>query len=119
LAQKYDAKITLLHVYQVPPSIYAADFSFPSKELAIAAKTALAEATAKAKQRYAKLEGLLETGSPGETIVSLAEKNHADLIVMATHGRRGIARALLGSVTEKVVRLSHTPVLTVSGKLES
>lgn len=116
LAEKFDGKITLLHVYQIPPSIYSSDLAWPTEQLAAAAKSSLADAIAKAKARYARTESLLEVGSPGETIVHTAEKQHADLIVMATHGRRGIARALLGSVTEKVVRLAHTPVLTVSIK---
>lgn len=116
LAEKFDAKITLLHVYQIPPSIYSSDLAWPTEQLAAAAKQSLAGAIAKAQQRYARTESLLEVGSPGETIVSVANKNNADLIVMATHGRRGIARALLGSVTEKVVRLAHVPVLTVSIK---
>lgn len=116
LAQKFDGRITLLHVYQIPPSIYSSDLAWPTEQLAAAAKTSLAEAIAKAKAIYPQTESLLEVGSPGETIISAANKTHADLIVMATHGRRGIARALLGSVTEKVVRLSQIPVLTISIK---
>jgi len=116
LAQKFDSKITLLHVYQIPPSIYSSDLAWPTEQLASAAKSSLADAIVKAKEKYPRTESLLEVGSPGEAIVSIANKNHVDLIVMATHGRRGIARALLGSVTEKVVRLAHTPVLTVSIK---
>lgn len=114
LAQKFDARITLLHVYQIPPSIYSSDLAWPTEQLATAAKTSLAQAIAKAKERYPRTESLLEVGSPGETIVRVADKQQADLIVMATHGRRGISRALLGSVTEKVVRLAHAPVLTIS-----
>jgi nucleotide-binding universal stress UspA family protein len=45
-----------------------------------------------------------------------AEELKADLIVLGTHGRRGISRALLGSVAEMIVRASPTPVLTVRGK---
>jgi len=52
-------------------------------------------------------------GSPSRRIVEYAEANDCDLIVMATHGRGGIDRLLLGSVTEKVVRSSAIPVLTV------
>lgn len=116
LATKFDGRITLLHVYQIPPSIYSSDLAWPTEQLAAAAKSSLADAIAKAKTQYPRTDSILEVGSPGETIVSVANKNHIDLIVMATHGRRGIARALLGSVTEKVVRLAHTPVLTVSIK---
>lgn len=52
-------------------------------------------------------------GNPAPTIVDYAERYNQDLIVMPTHGREGISRYLLGSVSEKVVRLSSVPVLTV------
>jgi len=51
-------------------------------------------------------------GSPAETIVDYAERDDHDLIVVPTHARSGLSRYLLGSVTEKVVRLSSVPVLT-------
>ncbi len=51
-------------------------------------------------------------GNPAPTIVEYAERYDHDLIVMPTHGRKGVSRYLLGSVTEKVVRLSSVPVLT-------
>jgi nucleotide-binding universal stress UspA family protein len=46
-------------------------------------------------------------------ILATAEQTKADLIVMGTHGRHGVGRALLGSVAEKVVRAAPCPVLTV------
>lgn len=52
-------------------------------------------------------------GIPHETILDYAEDSAADLVVMGTHGRTGLDRYLLGSVTEKVVRKSDVPVLTV------
>jgi len=52
-------------------------------------------------------------GNPAPTIVEYAEQYGHDLIVMPTHGREGVSRYLIGSVTEKVVRLSPLPVLTV------
>ncbi|WP_246983799.1 universal stress protein [Halorientalis marina] len=52
-------------------------------------------------------------GNPAPTIVEYAEQYEQDLIVMPTHGREGISRYLMGSVSEKVVRLSPVPVLTV------
>jgi nucleotide-binding universal stress UspA family protein len=51
-------------------------------------------------------------GSPAETIVDYAERYDYDLVAMPTHARKGLRRYLLGSVTEKVVRLSSVPVLT-------
>jgi len=59
------------------------------------------------------------TGDPAVAIGAAAEEHGADLIVMATHGRTGIGHFFLGSVTERVVRESPVPVMTVrapSGK---
>ncbi|MWG36263.1 universal stress protein [Halomarina oriensis] len=52
-------------------------------------------------------------GNPAPTIVDYAERYDQDLIVMPTHGREGVSRYFVGSVSEKVVRLSSVPVLTV------
>lgn len=51
----------------------------------------------------------------GETVAEEAQKWHADLIVVGTHGRRGIGRALLGSGAEQIIRMSTVPVLTIRG----
>jgi nucleotide-binding universal stress UspA family protein len=53
------------------------------------------------------------TGTPYRDILEYADERGVDLIVMGTHGRRGLDRYLLGSVTEKVVRSADVPVLTV------
>ncbi|WP_144903428.1 universal stress protein [Halobellus captivus] len=58
----------------------------------------------------------VEVGDPVETILAYAEKIDADVIVMGTHGRRGLDRYLLGSTTERVVRRSSLPVLTIRGE---
>jgi len=52
-------------------------------------------------------------GNPAPTIADYAERYDQDIVVMPTHGREGISRYLIGSVSEKVVRLSSVPVLTV------
>jgi len=59
------------------------------------------------------VETVVLDGNPYERIIEFADENDADLIVMGTHGRTGVDRYLLGSVTEKVVRTSDVPVLTV------
>lgn len=56
------------------------------------------------------------TGQPADTIVRVAQERGVDLIVMGTHGRTGLQHILLGSVTERVVRLASCPVLTVRYK---
>lgn len=55
----------------------------------------------------------VESGSPAAQIVRYAEQCRADLIVLGTHGRTGVSRAILGSVAERVVRTASCPVLAV------
>jgi nucleotide-binding universal stress UspA family protein len=62
-----------------------------------------------------ELSAALLSGNPWEEIGKVAKTEHADLIVMGTHGRRGMARAILGSVAEQVIRTSTVPVLVVHG----
>lgn len=59
---------------------------------------------------------IVRNGDARDVILHAAEEVRADLIVMGTHGRRGISRALLGSVAESVVRTSPVPVLTIRSK---
>ena len=56
------------------------------------------------------MDGVLREGIAWEEINKVAEELQVDLVVIGTHGRKGLARALLGSVAEKVVRTSHRPV---------
>lgn len=84
---------------------------------AVAAQREAAKATLEAAAQLLREDGVtaLSTrvleGSPGEVITSAAAELGCDLIVMATHGRSGIRRAILGSVTDHVVR--HTPGIAV------
>lgn len=59
---------------------------------------------------------LVETGHPFERIMDVAESRRIDLIVLATHGRTGLKRMLIGNVAEKVVRHATCPVLTLKGR---
>jgi nucleotide-binding universal stress UspA family protein len=113
LAKSFDANLTLLHVHEFPVYAYATGIYLPTVDLFAAAKTATAEATGQLKARWQKTDGLIAEGFPWEQIIDVAKERGADLIVMGTHGRRGISRALLGSVAEKVVRMAPIPVLTI------
>ena len=64
-------------------------------------------------KRKVRLRALLQVGRPYEVIADAAKRLKADLIVMATHGRTGVSRLLLGSVAERVVRIAACPVVTV------
>jgi nucleotide-binding universal stress UspA family protein len=118
VAKRFDAQLTIAHVYTVPTSYYAEGLSWPTADLEQAARRALDAALTNAKAMYPKTDAVLSTGAPAEQILQTAKEKSVDLIVMGTHGRRGLSRVLLGSVAEKIVRMSPVPVLTVSGRAE-
>ena len=62
---------------------------------------------------WAEVEGTVACGDPRDLVVKVAAEKKAGLIVVGTHGRRGLRRALLGSVAESVVRDAACPVLVV------
>jgi nucleotide-binding universal stress UspA family protein len=66
-----------------------------------------------ADERFQGLHFVVTIGDPGHEIADLAADQQADLIVMPSHGRRGLRRVLLGSVAERVLRLAHCPVLVL------
>ncbi|MFD1598490.1 universal stress protein [Halobellus rarus] len=73
------------------------------------------EETAAELPSEVEIERTVVTGVPQDEILRLIEETAAEIVVMGTHGREGIDRYLLGSVTERVVRHSPVPVLTVQG----
>lgn len=68
---------------------------------------------------WLKVREKVEIGRPDKAIIQRAKMEGSDLIVIATHGRSGLAHILLGSVTEKVVRHAPCPVLTVRPPAET
>jgi len=119
LAGKIGASITLLHAYDIPIVGFPDGALVASADLAgrisTAAQEALDAAVAKYSGEGVEIHPILKTGDAREVIPAIAESVDADLIVMGTHGRRGLSRALLGSVTETVMRTATRPVLTVRG----
>lgn len=75
------------------------------------ARKALRERLTDEKYSSVLLEVVL--GDPAHAIAEYAEQNSADLIVIPSHGRRGLTRLLMGSTAERVVRLAHCPVLVL------
>ncbi|UWG47728.1 hypothetical protein HSRCO_1446 [Halanaeroarchaeum sp. HSR-CO] len=116
LASAYDATVHGLYVLNVT---YAADFEggVDSESVMTAleqeGETALETVEDHCgTQEVAVTTALLE-GRPAHRISSYADEHDVDLVVMGTHGRSGVSRLLLGSVTESVIRQSQRPVLTV------
>ncbi|MGE0386978.1 MAG: universal stress protein [Gammaproteobacteria bacterium] len=116
IARRFDAAVTLLHTYEIPAYAYEG-MAYASGDLLTAVENA---ATAELKTALEGVQktlpaanSMLRRGVAWEEILAAGKEVSADLIVMGTHGRRGISHALLGSVAEKVVRMSPIPVLTV------
>lgn len=106
LARDMSAEVVILHVRQLPVgSVAGAEPSVEELRPAL-------EELAKDEQAF-PIRREIVTGEPAPSIVRIAAEHDANLIVMATHGRTGLARLLMGSVAEKVMRESRCPVLTV------
>ncbi len=116
LAEKFGARVTVLHTYEIPAYSYPEAF-VTSVESTVqiegAARKALEAVFARAHRPDVAMDMVLRRGTAWTEIGAVAREMNADLIAMGTHGRRGVARALLGSVAEKVVRTAPCPVLTV------
>jgi nucleotide-binding universal stress UspA family protein len=65
------------------------------------------------------VEPVLLDGHPAEELIRYAEKEGMDIVIMGTHGRKGLDWLLLGSVAENLVRHSKVPVMVVGGKCKS
>jgi nucleotide-binding universal stress UspA family protein len=116
IADKYDATVHALYVVNTSAySTLPADSNWESITAALEeeGKQATAEIAEMMEESDVDTVREVEEGVPHKTILEYADDNGVDLIVMGTHGKTGLDRFLLGSVTEKVVRASETPVLTV------
>jgi nucleotide-binding universal stress UspA family protein len=121
LARASSALLVVVHVADPLPWSLRDDFQIaPSmiQDLADSEQAQLAR-----WQQLAKTLGAREvatrylTGTPWDQITTLTQDDHTiDLVVMGTHGRTGLAHALLGSVAEKVVRHARCPVLVVRSR---
>jgi len=122
LAREFGATVVLMHAYGVASYDYLATAGLATADyvtaLEHAARDALKSAVAARKDADVPIASALYCGVPWEQVLVAIEQHGIGLVIMGTHGRRGFARALLGSVAEKVVRFSPVPVLTLRGLLE-
>jgi nucleotide-binding universal stress UspA family protein len=83
------------------------------EEAVNSARKKMAAAVQEFFKAFPKLETRVEVGSPAEKVVELAKKEKIDMIIMGAHGRKGLDRAIFGSVADKVVQSAPCPVLTI------
>ena len=118
LAEGQGAKMTILHVPQTTTLLFT-DFAPPvdllslDRSIEAAARETLEGWVGRHMKSKAPVRIVIRPGVTHEVVCKAAEEVGASLIVMATHGRRGLGHVILGSVTERVLRAAPCPVLVV------
>lgn len=122
LARRNRASLTILHVIAPFAPTLGEGYVSPrtwedvERQVRSQAQRELAKLVARARKAGVRATSLLLEGPPADRIVRAARARRADLIVMGTHGRSGLARLLVGSVAERVVASAPCPVLTVRAR---
>ena len=119
LARDHRAGLTLLHVREMVAAPFgemgmAAPVDLPNREELLDRLAKLEPADESINVEYLVVEG-----GPAEEIIRAAVDHGCDLIVMATHGRTGLGRLLMGSVAEEVMRKAPCPVMTLKAAVPS
>lgn len=117
IAVRYGARLYIIHVVDNLPStvMHTLDLDVDTvmRNAEERARAQLKNFVSSRLRGIKKVTPVVKLGEPHEEIVKFVKKGKVDLIVLATHGRTGLAHMLIGSVAEKVVRHSPVPVLTV------
>lgn len=112
LARDSGGSLILAHVEVIPLSVVGGEYLYatpePSTEELLAKLNAV-----EMPDSHVPVERRLLAGEPADAIIRLAKEEKVDMIVIGTHGRRGLTRLLMGSVAEAVVRAAPCPVMTV------
>ena len=117
LARKFDAPVHLLHVVEDPVAAGVWSSEIYTAEVAGLQVNLVRDAEERLRRTVPNDAGMVSTevrsGSAARQIIETARDRSADLIVMGTRGRTGMAHVIMGSVAERVVRLAPCPVLTL------
>jgi len=118
LAKKFDSRLIIIHVINEPVDLrgfYVPHISFETleKEITESAEKMMEKFRRTKIKDFSKCETVVISGIPYEEIIKKAEETKAGLIVLGTHGRKGLDHILFGSTAERVVRTAPCPVMTV------
>jgi nucleotide-binding universal stress UspA family protein len=123
MARKFSSEMIILHVDQplapvmmtpeLGPAMDVGAMSRIAEEQRLLAQRELDKIAGRLRDSGIKVKSQLKVGSPFLEILHTAQNENADLIVLGTHGRTGLAHVLMGSVAERVVQKAPCPVLTV------
>jgi|JI10StandDraft_1071094.scaffolds.fasta_scaffold29172_2 nucleotide-binding universal stress UspA family protein len=119
LSKRLEVPLLLLAAFQIPvyplPEGIVVRSTDTIAQLLSQTSADLAAARQLAQDQGAvEVETIVVEGNPAVEIVRIAQERKTDLIVMGSHGRGGLSRAILGSVADKVMRTAHCPVMIVA-----
>ena len=118
VAKKFDAKVYVLFVAEdlghFSSFVPHGNIEAFQEETLVAARKRMESAAHEFSKALPKVETRVVAGKPGEKILELALAEKIDLIVMGSHGRKGLEHAIFGSVCEKVLRGAPCPVLCIN-----
>ncbi len=119
MAKAFNSKLYLLHVIRSPeefagfemgPAWYVAF----EKDLREGAEKSMRRLVAEQLDDIGEVETAIEMGDISDTIIDFVNKNDVDMIIIGTHGRKGLEKVMFGSVAEGVIKDAPCPVLTVN-----
>jgi nucleotide-binding universal stress UspA family protein len=116
LAELTGATVHVLHVVDsgLAESLSESTQTMVRDDLKTSGETAVSSIEGSAERAGLETKTAIVSGNPADEIVNYAEKNDIDAIVMGTHANTGVSHLVLGSVTERVIRLTTVPVLAVN-----
>lgn len=118
LAAQYDASLHVVSVVEMDVAFSEAISEQILEDLEGRSRATVDEVATRAQGHgVTDVHTAIVRGTPHREIVDYAEEHDADLVVVGTHGRRGLDRLLLGSVAERILRTSSRPVLIVRGEV--
>lgn len=119
IAEKFDAEIHLMFVTRVLEHfayMYVSDTSIANieQEIMDGSKHKMDDFIKENLKNYPKVKTSIVKGDAAEEIVNYAKDHDIDMIAISTHGRKGLEKILIGSVTERVIKTSSVPVLSIN-----
>ena len=119
MAEKFASEIHLLFVARglaYYSSVYVSYVSIEGfeQEVVKGSETTMEEFISKHFADYGNCKGKVIIGDPAEEILNYAENEDIDIIIIPTHGRKGIEKILFGSVARRVIKMSPVPVLSIN-----
>lgn len=115
MAEKFGASLKFVHVIEPPQSV--ADQEYPSlrsytAEVVTSAEEKMKQLVEQCRNNFSGCEGTILKGDIVDTLIKYAQDKEGDLIILGTHGRKGLSKMWLGSVAERVIKSAPCPTLT-------